>query len=275
MEERRWDELTPFDYLRVLWKRRRLIGAAVAASVAAALAASFIMTPLYEARAVIMPTVGLSRDQGAATGFLAAQFGVAPPTAPASAEIVNLLKSNILREKLIQEHDLLPLLFSKRTMRGKTENQLMQQGIRQLQTASSVAFSPKDNIITVAYRDHDPKRASDVLGYALAALNDYMSSEARRVAETNKTHLEAQIERTTDPLVKTRLYGLVAQQIETSALAEAKENFAFKVLDPPRPPDRQISPRPALMALLAFFISGLLVVFAALSAECAHRARKT
>ena len=113
MEERQqYDEIDLMDYLKVLWRHRWLIAMIVAVGVAGTAVVSLMMTPVYESKAVIVPTGALSKDQGAATGFLAMQFGFAPPVTPASAEIVNLLKSNMLRERLIRKSDLLPLFFS-------------------------------------------------------------------------------------------------------------------------------------------------------------------
>src|SRR5512142_3003444 len=57
---------------------------------------------------------------GGAAGLavLAQQFGGLPgismPGSASASEIVSLLKSNILREKIIQKYNLMPILFYKR-----------------------------------------------------------------------------------------------------------------------------------------------------------------
>ena len=179
MEERQhYDEVDLMDYLRVVWRHRWLLAMIVAAGVAGTAIVSLLMTPVYESRAVIVPTGVLAKDQGAAAGLLAMQFGFAPPVTPASTEIVTLLKSDMLREKLIRRHDLLPLFFAKEAMRGKTENQLMWDGIRYLGKRTTVNFTQKDNLITLSFRYKDPKKASELLASMLADLNDHMSSEA-------------------------------------------------------------------------------------------------
>ncbi len=174
MEERRQDdEIDPMDYLRVVWRHKRLIASIMAVGVVGTAIASLIMTPVYESRAVIVPAGIQSKDQGAASGFLAMQFGFAPPVTPASVEIVNLLKSNILRERLIRTHDLLPLFFTRKQMRGKTENQLLWDGIRYLEKRTTVNFNQKDNLITLSCRYMDPGKARDLAAGMLAGLNDY------------------------------------------------------------------------------------------------------
>src|SRR5512145_378513 len=101
----------------------------------------------------------------------------------------------------------------------------------------------------------------DVVTYTLIELTDHMSNEARRVADTNKQYLESQIDKTADPFIKTKIYTLIAQQIETAMMAEVKENFAFKILDPPRIPDKKIKPKRAQMVIIAFLFSLFLSVF--------------
>jgi uncharacterized protein involved in exopolysaccharide biosynthesis len=94
-----------------------------------------------------------------------------------------------------------------------------------------------------------------------------MASEAKRVADTNKYYLEAQLDKAADPFIKAKIYGLIAQQIETSVMAEVKENFAFKVLDPPRVPDAKIGPKRVQMVEVAFLLSLCVGILAAFTRE--------
>ena len=119
----------------------------------------------------------------------------------------------------------------------------------------------KDNSIQVSMQFRDPRIAADIVNYTLLELTDHMSNEARRVADTNKKYLESQIDKTADPFIKTKIYALIAQQIETAMMAEVKENFAFKILDPPRTPDMKIKPKRTQMVIIAFIVSLFLGVF--------------
>jgi len=70
-----------------------------------------------------------------------------------------------------------------------------------------------------------------------------MSSEAKRVALVNREYLEKQLLETNDPIVQQKIYNLIADKIETVMMAEVKESFAFKVLDPPMTPDKKANPK--------------------------------
>ena len=256
-------EINMLDYLKVIWKHRNLIAIITLCGAAATALVSLFMAPVYESKAVLIPAGVLSKDQGASTAFLAMQFGIAPPTTPASVEIVNLLKSKSCARSSSKSTTF--FRFSSRGKRcgARRRTELEWKGLRYLQKHMIVTFTQKDNLITLAFQYSDPNKTAEIVGYMLGELNDHMSGEAKRVADTNRHYLEAQLDKTADPFIKAKLYALIAQQIETSVMAEVKENFSFKVLDPPRVPDKRIKPKRTSMVLIAFLLSLIAGVFAA------------
>ena len=300
------DEINLLEYWQVIWKRRKLIGYIVAATVVLTAVYSLTMTNIYQARAVITPVGAKDGSGGGLAASLAQQFGglpgIAMPGSSAATEIVNLLKSNILREKVIAQHNLMPMLFSsqwdakqqrwKASEDGFSLNPLAWvssliklvtptagawkkqpgvpdtwDGIRQLNKLVIINYNMKENSITVTGDFRDPEIAAKLVEYFLEALTDHMSSEARRVALTNMKYLESQLGVTADPFIKQKIYNLIAQQIETSMMAEVKENFAFKITDPPKAPDLKIKPKRAQMVMIAFIMALFMGVFVAFFLE--------
>jgi uncharacterized protein involved in exopolysaccharide biosynthesis len=261
------DEINLLDYVKVILRNKMLICYIVGIVVVATVIVSLVMTHIYEAKAVIAPVIKTGDASGGGAGLLAAQFGITAPTASTMSEIVNLLKSKVLSEEIIKKHNLLPILLKEKSLRGKSENEKMWDGIRYLQDTLKVSSNQKDNSIQVSMQFKDPKIATDIVNYTLLELTDHMSNEARRVADTNKKYLESQVEKTADPFIKTKIYTLIAQQIETAMMAEVKENFAFKILDPPRIPDERIKPKRTQMVVIAFLVSLFLGVFVAFGNE--------
>ncbi len=259
------DEINLLDYVRVIVRNKMLICSIIGIVVVVTIVVSLLMTPIYEAKAIIAPAVKTGESSGA--GLLAAQFGISAPASSNMSEIVNLLKSNVLREEIMKQHNLLPIFFEEKSLRGKSEDQKIWNGIRYLQDTLKVVPNQKDNSIQVSMEFRDPKIAADVVNYTLLELTDHMSNEARRVADTNRKYLESQIDKTADPFIKTKIYTLIAQQIETAMMAEVKENFAFKILDPPRVPDKKIKPKRTQMAIIAFVVSLFLGIFVAFGHE--------
>ena len=305
------DEINLLDYWRVIWKRRKLIASIVAAAVVLTVVFSLMMTNIYQSRAVIAPISAKDGTGGGMASILAQQLGGLPgimmPGAASASEIVNLLNSNILREKVIAQYNLLPVLFGEdwdnEKKRWKAEggagsrlslNPLawvsrllalvrpapppsiagkkpgvpdIWDGIRALDQLLTVKHNLKENAITVAGEFKDPETAAKLVEYILTALTDHMSAEARRVADVNRKYLEGQLGATSDPFIKQKIYNLIAQQLETSMMTEVKENFAFKVLDPPKVPDRKIKPKRAQMVMLSFVVAIFIGIFVAFFLE--------
>ncbi len=294
------DEINLLDYWRVIWKRRRMIGGVVVITVFATVVISLFMEDIYQAKLVIMPVT--SKDSGASGAGLTAlvqQFGGLPgismPGSASASEIVSLLKSNILREKVIQQYNLMPILYYKRwnaeqlswkkdsvnfnpayyfSLFRKTIAPILSlphntekkdpdipdtwDALRLLNEIVKINQDVKQNTIAISVDFHDPDMAARIAEYFLVTLTNYMSSEAKRVAATNQKYLEDQLGRMTDPFIKQKTYNMIVQQIEAGMMAEVKENFAFKVIDPPLAPDKKIKPKRIQMVILSLF-AGLFV----------------
>lgn len=289
------DEVSLVDYWRIILKRRKMIGTFVLAAVILTIIISLSMKNIYGAKAIITPIAPKDSGGSGIAASIMQQAGglsaIALPDLSSSAEIVTLLKSNILREKIITQYNLLPVLFSdqwdentKNWKKSSWYNPLslmsslirlikpldkkgikkiegapdIWDGLRRLDDMVKVNNNVKDKTITILVEFDDPVSAANIAGYFLAALNDHMSGEAKRVALTNRKYLEEQLDQTADPFIKQKIYNLIAQQIETSMIAEVKENFAFKVIDPPKAPDRKLNPKRAQMVLLGMLTSLLI-----------------
>jgi capsular polysaccharide biosynthesis protein len=103
--------------------------------------------------------------------------------------------------------------------------------------------------------------------YLLETLNDHLTGEAKRVTKINKDYLEDQLAKNSDLFIRQKIYNLIADQVEMMTMAEVKENFAFKVLDPPMVPDQKSKPKRTLMVILSLFVSLFVGVFLAFFKE--------
>jgi uncharacterized protein involved in exopolysaccharide biosynthesis len=301
------DEINLLDYWRVIRKRQKIIIRVVIATVLATVVISLLMTNIYQAKAVITPITAKDSGGGGAISLLTQQFGGLPgivlPGGSSASEIVNLLKSNILREKVIERHQLLPVLFYKKwdtekkdwkrggwislnplTYVGKLARAISSgdqksgqkkdpdvpdswDGLREFSDIVKINQNIKENVITITVDYYDPDMAAKMVEYFLTTLTDHMSGEAKRVATINRQYLEEQLVKTADPLIKQKVYNLIAQQVETSMMAEVKENFAFKVIDPPKVPDKKTKPKRVQMILISFFVAIFIGVFSAFFME--------
>jgi uncharacterized protein involved in exopolysaccharide biosynthesis len=259
------DEINLIDYLNVFFKHKKLIIAIVVIVVVATSIFTLFMTKIYTSKAIITPSV--AHTELGAMSAVATQFGLASPTSANATEIFNVLNSDILKDRIVKKYNLLPVFFTSDALKGQTENQKSWAGIRTLNYILKVDFISRDNMIIISSEYKDPKIAADIIKYTLGELTELMSGEAKRVADTNKKYLESQIDKTLDPFIRTKIYSMVAQQIETSMMAEVKENFAFKIIDPPRVPDSASKPKKLQIVIISFVVSLFLGVFIAFLKE--------
>jgi len=266
------DEINLLDYLNVIKKRRKIILIIVAVSVVLSVISALLATNIYESKAVIMP-VNQQQEQGGMSA-IAAQFGISAPSTSNVSELINLLKSNILIERVIKKNNLLSVFFKPEELKIMKENKKAWNGIRAMKDVFDVRNNQKEGIIELSAEFKDPKITKDIINYMLAELTNYMSSEAKRVAETNRKYLETLIDKNADPLIRQKIYSLIAKQIEISMMSEVKENFAFKVIDPPRVPDRRIKPKRRQIVMLAFITSLFAGIFIAFFMEYVGNVKK-
>ncbi|MCL4873324.1 hypothetical protein KJ039_04495 [bacterium] len=251
-------ELDLADYWAVVWKRRLAVLLASAVFTTGFLIYSFTIPDMYESKAVIMP-VGRGAEQGAGVSAITQRFGSIPgltlPASASSAEIMSLLKSNSLRARVLEERGLLQTLFTVDPGGKGVDGPSTWDGLRALDAMLEVRSDLKDNTITLSATHTDPRIAADVAGHLIAAVTDHMSGEAKRVAIANKAYLEAQLGKSQDPIIRQKIYNLIAQQMETAMMSEMRESFAFKVVDPPRVPDIKISPDRRRIVQAGFLLS--------------------
>ncbi len=281
-------EISFLEILKVIWRGKKLVVWIVLICTFAVAVVSLFFTNVYTARAVLKPNSpsqvpGRFSSLALQYGGIASLAGIAMPSQTSSSEIVNLLESNILKKEIIENHHLLPILFSddwdaagktwkkpgfnplawlaklRSAPPGTTRKQPgvpdIQDGIRALRKITTIDYDSKDDIITISADFPDPDIAARIVDYSIATLNDHMSFEAKRIAVVNKAYLEKQLQETTDSLVQQKIYNLIAEKIETIMMAEVKEGFAFKVLDPPMAPDKKSKPRRTAMVVVTFVVS--------------------
>lgn len=289
-----------FVYWRLIKKWHRSIGIFVSACVLVTIIISLLMTNIYAAKAIIIPVSSREISGSGMAATLMQQVGglsgISLPESVSETEIITLLKSTTLREEIITRYHLLPVLFpekwdkKKKTWR-KNWNSIFNpfflaerfstwispaeknepareygvptiwDGLRKLDKTVSIVSNRKEKNITISVEAEDPVLAAQIVGYFLAALNEYMSGEAKRVATINRKYLEEQLLQTADPYIQQKIYNMIAQQIETSMMAEVKENFSFKILERPKVPDKKIRPKRSVIVLISLAVSLLLAGF--------------
>jgi len=279
------DEVDLMDSIRVVYARRRVVLGIVAVCTLAAVAVAYLLPPVYRATAVIAP---VEEDaSGGLTGLMGQLGGLAPLAGVSlggpnnTQQQIAILTSRAFTAKVVRENDLMPVLFAdlwdpaaKRWTVPDDEVPDLWDAYRAFDDIRDVSEDPKTGLVTVAIEWGDPEVAAQWVRLYIDTLNHYLQAEAVREAEDSIAYLLDQVDKTSNVEMRQTLFNLVEAQTKKAMLARVRDDFAFKVIDPPVAPDKRARPRRTLIVVVAFLASGVVAVVWALVAEFAARGRR-
>ena len=266
-----------FAILRKVWWKIALL------SLAAGVATLFYMFTkpnIYQATAVITPSID-EKKQNPALGALAS-FGVSIGGPSSVEDLESLFKSNDLAVRVFRKYSLWALIledkFDPATKRVKPKwtDRLFgnEKGpkppgdwdaIRAAKNRLKVSVNKKAGTVSVSFESPSADGSANIVKYFLDEGKSRLQEEALDRAVKNKMFIEEQTRKTVDALTRDRLYSLYGQEVEREMMARNREQFGFRVIDSPRVPDRKSGPRRGQVAMAAILLSGfvLFVYFAA------------
>jgi hypothetical protein len=118
---------------------------------------------------------------------------------------------------------------------------------------------PKKNVIILSIRSKDSTFTSILGTVYLDYLNEYIRTKVQTEAKENVTYLDSQLVNIADPLLRTKILGLLANEIEKKMIVSRE---AFKVADPMYQHKIFKEKRffPSLFGIGLFFLSSLIIV---------------
>jgi uncharacterized protein involved in exopolysaccharide biosynthesis len=272
------DEINLLDLFMVLVRRKRLIIGLTFLTGVAAVIISLQMRNVYRSEATIAPrqieqsgSKVLSGALGGLGGMVASEFGLGGGGEVDKIEV--LLKSRQLVQLVVEKHNLMPLLFEEKWDAQKkawseSPAPTMQDAYKLIKDGLlKVTRDRKTDVITVSIEHKNPGFARSVVDYYLTELSEGLRAKVLKDAQENMRFLREQLDRTTDPLLREKIYGMLAKEIEKDTFARAQTYYGFYVLDPPVAPDLNKKARPKrsmifiLSVVVAFFIAIFLAFF--------------
>lgn len=274
-------EISVGDLVATLWSRRLLIVCVTAAATAIGAAVAFVLPEKFESSVVLAPNGDEGGSKLGGAGALLSQFSGLASLGGLSlgggggrkSEAVATLQSAALTEAFIRENNLLPVLYAddwdaknkvwtiadpaKQPTLWKAEK-LFREKVR------SVYEDKKSGLITLTITWTDPQLAAKWAGELVARTNATLRARAIAEAQRNLDYLNEQLRKTSVVELQSSIYGLIESQIKQVMVANGSEEFAFRVIDPARVPEKRSAPkRPRIVILAAFLglISGLGLAF--------------
>ncbi len=255
------------ELLRVLWSRRLLLTAIVTVFVALAVAAAFLITPVYRSSVLLVPADVEGSGMGSLLGGLGELGGLAALAGvniagnrSATEESLAVLRSREFTEAFIRDRDLLPLLFrdawdaESKQWRDQEDPPSMADGYKYFnQAVRGVGQDTRTGLVTLRIDWRDPEVSAAWANELVQRLNAEMRRRAIERTNASVEYLEQELENTV--LVDTRgaISRLMETQINQRMLANVTAEYAFRVVDRALPPDEDdpVRPRKLLMVVAA------------------------
>jgi hypothetical protein len=131
----------------------------------------------------------------------------------------------------------------------------------------------KSGNLTLYFLDPSPADAQRILGFYLDSLRNMLRNEEVEAGASAAASLQDEVRQTSDALLQTQLYELMARQIQREKIAQVQSDFAFKVVEPPVVPENYFAPKARRNATLAASITFVLVCTWILASDFIRRAK--
>jgi uncharacterized protein involved in exopolysaccharide biosynthesis len=244
---------------RLVWAYRWLIIGCGTVCGLIGVALAFTAKPIFRGEVVVAE---VHDDRISAGAGLASQFG-----GLASLAGVNLfggmtddrnaaatLKSRYLAQEFIERYKLLPVL--NRGSNKPTNLWLTVEDFRG--GVLQVREDKRTGLMTVTIEWTDPALAARWANDYVALANELIRARVISESTRNVEYLNAQIEKTKVVELQRVMYNLIETETKTLMLANARTEYALRVVDPAVEPRRRVKPKRTVMVLTAGVLGGTL-----------------
>jgi uncharacterized protein involved in exopolysaccharide biosynthesis len=271
------DELDLPALAQIVWRRRWLVGIITAIAGAIAVVIALLTDPVFRAQ-VVVTEVRENSGIGGAAGSLIGQLGGLASIAGLNVSASDsdsrsnqaVLKSRNLAEEFVRRNKLTDEMFRKSTLKPTLW--------RAVESFRSGALTISDDIrqgkITVSVEWTDPHLAANWANSYVALANEILRTRALAEATRNVTYLNEQLQKTTQVERQRMLYALMENENKTLMLANARTEYAFRVVDPAVAPELRVRPARTLLVLTGGALGFSLGVFIVILLNYVTRARQ-
>tara|TARA_B100001250_G_scaffold400967_1_gene412234 strand:- start:2879 stop:3769 length:891 start_codon:yes stop_codon:yes gene_type:complete len=192
-------------------------------------------------------------------------------SAPDLEHALAILRSRQFLEKYIQENNLMPTLMGAEVEEGEGLTDLL-VGYKLIEGAMDVQTSGLLIEMTITWGD--PRFATTLANGLIERVNEYMRKEALEESSKSIEFLQKELN-SKDANTKLILSKLIEKQMQSMVLANVRDEYVFKVVDPAFIPDEAAGPQRRLITafggilgfIFSLFISVLHFRFATLPIE--------
>ena len=236
---------------------------------------AIMLVPIYRAELLMVPSTDPSTNSmsggGSSLSGLASIAGIRLGGTEASLKEQNLaiLTSRTFTDKYIEEKNLLPIIFKEDwdEKNNKWKDGEPSKGAAH-KTVANFTFLNIDEmtgLISFGIEWTDPVFAAKWANEIIVTLNAFIRQQAIEETEKNISFLQQQLKQTNYVNIQYVLNNLIEKQTNNIMLANVREEYAFKVIDPAVIPEQRIRPKRRQIAITGFIFGlffGLFIVIA-------------
>ncbi len=201
------DEIDLYELWLTLKKRWKVVIGTFLIFTITAIVIAFVMTPIYRATATLMP-VSASPVSGMAA-LASEALGILIQEDDTSSKIMAVLKSKTIRERVINNLNLIPVLLEE-IPENRDPMFVAQETLKEM---VSVSQDRKTNLITLNVDSEDRELAKRIAEEYIKELQNILEEKALTIAKVNRIFLEKQLAETEKELQEA-LNKMVAFQKE-------------------------------------------------------------
>jgi uncharacterized protein involved in exopolysaccharide biosynthesis len=265
-------DVSLLDLWQTVWIGRRIVALCALVCLAAGTVYAFLAPKWYRADVVLAPandkSVSSTLSSVGGLGDIASLSGIALPNARAG-EPLAVLRSKSFAREFIEDQNLMPVLFASKwseqthdwKVKGSDQPDI-RDGVKYFdEKIRRVTEDKKTGLVTLSIEWKDASEASRWANLLVKRLNDRVRTETIREAESSIGYLQQELLATRVVSLQQSIDTVLENQMQKMALARAKEEFAFKVVDEAFPPKRRVSPQRTLIVATSAVLGALLGVF--------------
>ena len=287
-------EVDIIELWNILWKAKWLILSFTGIVALSSYFYSITLPDVYRAEATLAPTENSQGGSvfGSQLGGAAALVGLNLGVQESSRinTTIAILQSREFLGNFINEHNLLPYLFAASwdDTNGKsiidpaifdTETGLWVgergkpsalEAYRLFRSTLNVYQDRVTNLIHISIEWTDPVAAEKWVNWLVSDIN--RDSKLHDVLEANSaiSYLRSQLETTQLVEMQRVFYQLIESQTRITMLADVREEYVFRVIDPAVAPDQKIAPRRSMYLIVGALIGAFLSIIYVLLSQAAR-----
>ena len=286
------DEIDLKELFLVLWSGKWLISAITGVAAAVSVVIALMLPNIYTANALLAPAEQSGGGMSALMqqyGGLASLAGVSLPGGEDGSRAqlgIQLMKSRAFVGDFVERRDILPELMavkawdagsgqivfdpesydaaSKAWIREVEPPKLPAPSAQEAHKAFSeilgVSQDKQTGYVTVSIEHQSPVVAAQWVNWLVEDVNAAVKAQDVAEAEKSIEYLREQVTNTSLADLQAVFFDLIQSQTETVMLAEVRQEYVFKTIDPAVAPEEKSKPSRALICVLGTLLGGMLGV---------------